>query len=87
MPGLKQQYDVIVIGGGVNGLTTAAYLQKAGVSVAIFEKRDESGTFCSTEEVMHSGVKVNMHASLLMWPPRQGNLPKPLHGTRPYLYT
>ncbi|MFO1254752.1 MAG: NAD(P)/FAD-dependent oxidoreductase [Sphingomonadaceae bacterium] len=66
MQGPKQEYDAIVIGGGVNGLTTAAYLQKSGMSVAIFEKRDESGTFCSTEEVMHPGVKVNMHASLLM---------------------
>ncbi|MCZ7600826.1 MAG: hypothetical protein M5U09_28045 [Gammaproteobacteria bacterium] len=36
------------------------------MSVAVFEKRDESGTFCSTEEVMHPGVKVNMHASLLL---------------------
>jgi phytoene dehydrogenase-like protein len=62
----KQQYDVIVVGGGLNGLTAAAYLQKSGQSVAIFEKRDESGTFCSTEEVMHPGVKVNMHASLLL---------------------
>ncbi|GIK50147.1 MAG: NAD(P)/FAD-dependent oxidoreductase [Hyphomonadaceae bacterium] len=66
MPGPKQEYDVIVVGGGINGLTTAAYLQKAGMSVAVFEKRDESGTFCSTEEVMHPGVKVNMHASLLL---------------------
>src|SRR5665213_3370191 len=62
----KQQYDVIVVGGGINGLATAAYLQKAGQSVAVFEKRDESGTFCSTEEVVHPGVKVNMHASLLL---------------------
>ena len=66
MSTLKTQYDVIVIGGGVNGLATAAYLQKAGQSVAIFERRDESGTFCSTEEVLHPGVKLNMHASLLM---------------------
>lgn len=66
MAGLKTDYDVIVIGGGVNGLTTAAYLQKSGLAVAVFERRDESGTFCATEEVLHPGVKVNMHASLLM---------------------
>jgi glycine/D-amino acid oxidase-like deaminating enzyme len=29
MAGPKKEYDVIVIGGGVNGLATAAYLQKA----------------------------------------------------------
>lgn len=62
----KSQYDAIVIGGGINGLTTAAYLQKAGLSTAVFERRDESGTFASTEEVMYPGVKVNMHASMLM---------------------
>ena len=62
----QTDYDVIVIGGGVNGLTTAAYLQKSGLRVALFERRDETGTFCSTEEVLHPGVKLNMHASLLM---------------------
>ena len=62
----KQQYDVIVVGGGVNGLAVAAYLQKAGLQTAVFERRDESGTFCSTEEVLYPGVKLNLHASLLM---------------------
>ncbi len=62
----RSNYDVIVIGGGVNGLAAGAYLQKAGLRTAIFERRDESGTFCSTEEVLHPGVKLNMHASLLM---------------------
>ncbi|MFI4935960.1 MAG: phytoene desaturase family protein [Caulobacterales bacterium] len=62
----KKDYDAIVIGGGINGLATGAYLQKAGLSTAIFERRDESGTFCSTEEVLYPGVKLNMHASLLL---------------------
>ena len=62
----KNEYDAIIVGGGVNGLATGAYLQKAGLSVAIFERRDESGTFCATEEVLHPGVKLNLHASLLI---------------------
>lgn len=62
----KTDYDAIVVGGGVNGLATAAYLQKAGLSVALFERRDETGTFCSTEEVLYPGVKLNMHASMLL---------------------
>jgi phytoene dehydrogenase-like protein len=66
MAGPKKEYDVIVIGGGINGLTAAAYLQKAGMSVAVFEKRDEAGTFCATEEALFPGVKVNMHASYLV---------------------
>lgn len=59
-------YDVIVVGGGINGLTCAAYMQKAGFKTAIFERRDESGTFCATEETLYPGVKLSMHASMLM---------------------
>ncbi|MDE2466913.1 MAG: NAD(P)/FAD-dependent oxidoreductase [Alphaproteobacteria bacterium] len=66
MTSKQAQYDAIVIGGGVNGLATAAYLQKSGLKTAVFERRDESGTFCSTEEVLFPGVKLNMHASLML---------------------
>ena len=40
MAGPKTDYDAIVIGGGINGLAAAAYLQKAGLSTAVFERRD-----------------------------------------------
>ena len=59
---LKREYDLIVIGGGINGLTAAAYLQKAGLEVAVFERRDEVGTHCATEEVGMPGIKYNLHA-------------------------
>lgn len=62
MSGLKKEYDVIVIGGGVNGLAAAAYLQKAGLEVALFERRDEVGTHCDTQEVGVPGVRYNLHA-------------------------
>lgn len=67
----KSDYDIIIVGGGINGLATGAYLQKAGFEVAIFERRDESGTFCATEEVLMPGVKLNLHASQLLphWGP------------------
>ncbi|UCF92885.1 MAG: FAD-binding oxidoreductase [Desulfobacterales bacterium] len=35
----KESADVVVIGGGVRGLVTAYYLSKAGVDVAVLEKR------------------------------------------------
>ena len=33
------KYDVIIIGGGHNGLTAAAYLSKAGKKVLVLERR------------------------------------------------
>ena len=33
-------YDTIVVGGGHNGLITAAYLAKAGKKVCVLERRD-----------------------------------------------
>ena len=59
MAKLEKEYDVIVIGAGINGIACAAYLQKAGLKVACFERRHEAGVHCCTEELMHPGVKVN----------------------------
>ena len=62
---LNKEYDVIVAGGGVNGLACACYLQKSGLKVAVFERRAECGAHCCTEELMHPGVKVNLCATLM----------------------
>src|ERR1700743_3879575 len=44
-------YDAIVVGGGHTGLTTAAYLAKAGQKVLVLERRPILGGACVTEEV------------------------------------
>ena len=62
----KKEYDIIVVGGGVNGLAAGAYLQKAGLDVVVFERRDETGTHCNTEELGIPGVRYNMHACGIM---------------------
>ncbi len=45
------QYDVIVVGGGHNGLVHAAYLGKAGLKVLLLEGRSVVGGATSTEEI------------------------------------
>jgi len=47
---MANQFDAIIIGGGHNGLTTAAYLAKAGRKVLVLERRGILGGCCITEE-------------------------------------
>ena len=44
-------FDAIVVGGGHNGLTAAAYLARAGMRVCVLERRDILGGACVTEEL------------------------------------
>ena len=44
-------HDVIVVGGGHNALTAAAYLARGGLDVCVLERRDVLGGACVTEEV------------------------------------
>lgn len=49
-------YDVIIVGGGHNGLVCACYLAKAGRSVRVVERRDIVGGAAVTEE-FHPGFR------------------------------
>src|SRR5436190_22379796 len=56
--------DVVVIGGGHNGLVTAAYLAKAGLDVLVLERRDILGGAAVTEELW-PGYRVSTAAYLI----------------------
>ncbi len=47
----RKQYDVVVIGGGHNGLTAAFYLARAGLKTVVLERREILGGCCVTEEI------------------------------------
>ncbi|MBD3880167.1 NAD(P)/FAD-dependent oxidoreductase [Phormidium tenue FACHB-886] len=60
-----QEYDVVIIGAGHNGLVCAAYLLKEGYSVLLLEKRPVPGGAATTEESMPEeapGFKFNLCA-------------------------
>lgn len=60
-----QEYDVVIIGAGHNGLVCAAYLLKAGYNVLLLEKRSVPGGAATTEECLPDkapGFKFNLCA-------------------------
>ena len=57
----ESTWDVIIIGAGPNGLMTAAYLAKAGLKVAVIERRYEIGGGLATEEIMWPCYYSNAH--------------------------
>ncbi len=44
-----RDWDAVVVGGGHNGLTAAAYLARAGRSVLVLERRERLGGACTLE--------------------------------------
>src|SRR5215831_12122299 len=55
MPSMRD-YDVVIIGAGHNGLTCAAYLAMAGLSVKVVERRPVVGGAAVTHE-FHPGFR------------------------------
>ncbi len=46
-----QKYDAVIIGGGHNGLTAAAYLARAGLKTVVLERREKVGGAAMSEEL------------------------------------
>ena len=74
-------YDIIVIGGGHNGLTHAAYLARAGRKVLVLERRHVLGGAAVTEEVF-PGFKFSVcsYVVSLLRPEIIRDLDLPRHG-------
>ncbi len=74
-------YDVVIIGGGHNGLVCAAYLAKAGLSVKVLERRGVVGGAAVTEE-FHPGFRnsIASYAVGLLHPKVVDDLDLYVHG-------
>jgi phytoene dehydrogenase-like protein len=75
------KYDAVVIGGGHNGLTCAAYLARAGRKVIVLERRHVLGGAAVTEEVF-PGFKFSVASYVvsLLRPEIIRDLDLPRHG-------
>jgi beta-carotene ketolase (CrtO type) len=68
------EYDIIVIGGGHNGLVCGGYLARAGEKVLVLEKHSVIGGYITTEEAIPEapGFRLNIgaveHGSMLDTP-------------------
>src|SRR5690242_1940347 len=81
MPSSSSNYDVIVIGGGHNGLVHAAYLARAGKKVLVCERRHVLGGAAVTEEIF-PGFKFSVASYVvsLLRPEIIRDLDLPRHG-------
>ncbi|HZR30498.1 MAG TPA: NAD(P)/FAD-dependent oxidoreductase [Terriglobales bacterium] len=79
--GSNSNYDVIVIGGGHNGLVNAAYLARAGKKVLLLERRHVLGGAAVTEEIV-PGFKFSVcsYVVSLLRPEIIRDLDLPRHG-------
>lgn len=58
---LRSEYDVVIIGAGVGGLTAAALLSKAGFSVCVLEKEPHAGGYLAGFRRKHFRFDTAIH--------------------------
>ncbi|TRM85910.1 NAD(P)/FAD-dependent oxidoreductase, partial [Sulfolobus sp. C3] len=58
-----KKYDVIIIGGGHNGLIASIYLAMNGLKTIVLERREKLGGMADTDE--YKGVKFSKAAYVL----------------------
>ncbi len=67
---MTEKYDAIVVGGGVSGLTAAAYLARAKLSVILLEKNEKCGglvnTFVKDGFLFDGGVRALESAGIIL---------------------
>ena len=63
---VTKEYDIIIVGGGINSLTAAALSAKKNKSILLLESRDELGGMATLEE-FSPGFKCNMIYDYIRW--------------------
>ncbi len=78
---MGQRYDAVIIGGGHNGLISAAYLARAGMKTLVLEKRHVLGGAAVTEE-LYPGFRFSVFSYVvsLLRPEIIRELQLPRHG-------
>ncbi|BBO74239.1 amine oxidase [Desulfosarcina widdelii] len=72
--GMKNQYDVVVIGAGIGGLTCGAFLAKEGMSVLIAEQQSKPGGYCTS--FLRNGFTFNVGFDFFVGAERGGMFDK-----------
>ncbi|MWB98594.1 phytoene desaturase family protein [Agromyces seonyuensis] len=68
------EYDAVIVGGGHNGLTAAAYLARAGKRVLLLERADHLGGAAVSAEAFpdaYPGVRISRYSYLVSLLPRR----------------